>query len=254
MDFDLTSFCYTFFVLVNNSSGDFMGNEVIMILFRVVTILCVLFVLTKLMGKKQLSQMNIYDYLVGITIGNVAADISVELDVSFLGGILALCIYSLFGVVITGISMKSLGIRKFFSGVPTILMENGNIIVSNMKKEGMDIDSLEEEARLNGYFDLSKINYAILETNGQISFLPKVMDDFVTNGSMKLKVKENELGVNLIQDGVVIDKNLEYVGKDNKWLDKFLKKNGYDSYKDVFLLVYKNDKDIAIYNYDGGNI
>lgn len=231
-----------------------MDNEVFMILFRVVVVLCVLFVLTKLMGKKQLSQMNIYDYLVGITIGNVAADISVELDVSFIGGILALCVYSLFGVVITGISMKSLGFRKFFSGVPTILMENGNIIVDNMRKEGMDIDSLEEEARLNGYFDLSKINYAILETNGQISFLPKVMDDFVTNGSMKLKVRENELGVNLIQDGVVIDKNLEYVGKDNMWLDKIIKKKGYDSYKDVFLLVYKSDKDITIYDYNKTNV
>ena len=231
-----------------------MDNEVLMILFRVIIVLSVLFVLTKLMGKKQISQMNIYDYLVGITIGNVAAGISIELDVSFLGGILALCIYSLFGVVITGISMNSFGFRKFFGGVPTILIENGNIIVNNMKKEGVDINSLEEEARLNGYFDLSKINYAILETNGQISFLPKISDDFVTNGSMKLNVEENELGVNLIQDGVVIEKNLEYVSKDSKWLDKLIKKKGYSSYKDIFLLVYKNDRDITIYDYNKRNI
>lgn len=231
-----------------------MDNEVLMILFRVIVVLSILFVLTKLMGKKQISQMNIYDYLVGITIGNVAADISIDLDVSFMGGILALCIYSLFGVVVTSISMKSLGFRQFFSGVPTILMENGKIIVNNMKKEGVDINSLEEEARLNGYFDLNKINYAILETNGQISFLPKVSDDVVTNGSMKLKVEENELGVNLIQDGVVVEKNLEYISKDSKWLDKLIKKKGYSSYKDIFLLVYKNDKDITIYDYKKGNI
>ena len=101
---------------------------------------------------------------------------------------------------------------------------------------------------------MNKINYAILETNGQISFLPKVSDDVVTNGSMKLKVEENELGVNLIQDGVVVEKNLEYISKDSKWLDKLIKKKGYSSYKDIFLLIYKSDKDITIYDYNKRNI
>lgn len=224
-------------------------NEALMIFFRSVLILIILFILTKLMGKKQLSQMNIYDYLVGITIGNVAADISIDLETNFLAGVVSLLVYSLFGVVVTYISLRNLKFNKFFSGSPTVLIEKGKILIGNLKKEGIDINSLEEEARLNGFFDLSKVNYAILETSGKISFLAKVKDDYVTNENMKLKVDENELGINLIQDGVVIDSNLEYVKKDRDWLKKICRKKGYKSYKDIFLLIYKKDNDIWIYDY-----
>lgn len=226
-----------------------MDNEILMMLFRTILVLIILFLLTKLMGKKQISQMNIYDYLVGITIGSIAADISLNLERDFIGGIVSLVVYSLSGIVVTYFSMKNLKFRKIFSGCPTVLIENGNILVNNLRKEGVDINSLEEVARLNGFFDLNKINYAILETNGQISFLPKVKDDYVTNGNMNVNVSENKLGVNLIQDGIVMNDNLEYVKKDVNWLNKVLKKNGYKSSEEVFLMVYKNDDDITLYDY-----
>lgn len=227
-----------------------MDNEILLIIFRTVFLLIILFVMTKLMGKKQLSQMNLYDYLIGITIGNIVAEISLDVEKNFWGGIISLSIYCLSSVIVTYFSMKNLGFRKFFNGNPTILIDNGTILIDNLKKEGIDINSLEEEARLNGYFDLDKINYAILETNGQISFLSKVKDDYVTNGNMKIKTKENLLGINLIQDGTLMKDNLIYIKKNEKWLNKVLSKNGYSSIESVFLFVYKSDNDIFLYGYN----
>lgn len=225
-----------------------MNNELLLVAFRSILILIILFILTKIMGKKQVSQMNIYDYLIGITIGNLAADISLNLDHSLINGILSLIIYSLSSVLVTYLSLKSLKIRKLFSGNPSILIEKGNILIRNLKKEGIDINNLTEEARLEGYFNLSDIEYAILETNGQISFLPKSQNDYVTNKNMKLKTKENELSINLIQDGIIMTGNLEYIQKTEEWLMKRLKEKGYKNPQDIFLLIYKNDKELTIYD------
>ena len=225
-----------------------MNNEIISVIFRTILVLIILFGMTKLMGKKQLSQMNLYDYLIGITIGSVAADISLDIEKNFVAGIVSLGIYCIFNVIVTYFSLKNLKFRKLFCGNPTILVDKGTILVDNLKKEGIDIDSFSEEARLNGFFDLKKIRYAILETNGQISFLTKIEDDYVTNSNMRIKLEENELGINLIQDGIVMNDNLLYIKKDKGWLDKVLKKNGYKSSRDLFLMIYKKDDDITFFD------
>ena len=213
-----------------------MNNDLLLIIFRSALVLVILFVLTKIMGKKQVSQMNMYDYVLGITIGSIAADISLDLEHDLIAGIVSLAIYNLSGVLVTYFSLKSLRIRKIFSGTPSILIEKGRILTSNLKKEGIDINNLEEEARLKGYFDLSKIDYAILETSGQISFLSEK--------------KENNLNINLIQDGEVMYENLDYINKSIKWLDKKIKEKGYSKFSEVFLFLYKSDKEIFIYDYD----
>lgn len=226
-----------------------MDNELLLVTFRCILILIILFGLTKIMGKKQISQMNIYDYLIGITIGNLAADVSLNLKRNLITGILSLIIYALSSVLVTYLSLKNLKFRKLFSGTSTILIERGQILIDNLKKEGIDINNLIEEARLNGCFDISKIEYAVLETNGQISFLLKSTNDYVTNKSMKIKTKENELSVNLIQDGEILYNNLDYVNKKEEWLMNKIKEKGYKKPKEIFLLIYQNDKELTIYDY-----
>ena len=227
-----------------------MEQELLYIFIRSISILVILFLLTKLMGKKQVSQMNMYDYLIGITIGNIAADISLNLDRNFWSGLISLSIYGLSSIIVTYLALNNLKFRRIFNGSPSVLIDSGKILVDNLRKEGVDINSLQEEARLNGYFDLDKINYAIIETNGQISFLPKAKDEYVTNSNMKLKIKETKLGINLIQDGVVLEDNMKYLSKDKKWLKKIINKQGYSNIEEVFLLTYKEDNDIKIYGYD----
>ena len=212
-----------------------MNDELLLVIFRSVLVLIILFFLTKIMGKKQVSQMNIYDYLLGITIGSIAADISLDLNHDLIAGIVSLSIYSLSGVLVTYFSLKNLKLRKIFCGSPTVLIDKGNILVNNLKKEGIDINNLEEEARLKNYYDLTDINYAILETNGQISFLPKS--------------EEDKLNINLIQDGEIMHDNLKSINKTTKWLNKRIKENGYKEVKEVFLFKYKTDNEITIYDY-----
>ena len=214
---------------------------------RTVLILVILFVITRLMGKKQVSQMNIYDYIIGITMGSIAADISLDIEKDLIAGILCLVVYGGSAILVTILTLKSITMRKFINGVPTILIDNGKIIYNNLKKEGIDINDLEEEARQNGYFDLSKINYAILEISGKISFLAKAPYEEVTRDDMKIKAKDEEIKANVIIDGTLIESNLKAVNRDSKWLSNYLEKHGYKDYKDILLMTIDKSGKVNIF-------
>ncbi len=214
---------------------------------RTVFVLIILFVITRLMGKKQVSQMNIYDYIIGITMGSIAADISLDIEKDLVAGVLCLVVYGGSAILVTFLTLKSITMRKFINGVPTILIDNGKIIYNNLKKEGIDINDLEEEARQNGYFDLSKINYAILEISGKISFLAKAPYEVVIRDDMKIKVKDEEIKANVIIDGILIESNLKAVNRDSKWLNDYLKKHGYKDYQDILLMTIDKSGKINIF-------
>lgn len=241
--------------MANNSNGDIMNNELFIISYRTILVLIILFILTKIMGKKQVSQMNAYDYLIGITIGSIAADISLDIEKNLLGGITALIIYGLSSVLVTYLTLKNINFRRVFTGVPTILIDKGKIIEKNMYKEGIDINDLQESARQNGYFNLNKINYAILEVNGNISFMPKSENEVVTKKDIKLKTKEEGLVSNIIIDSTLLEDNLNNINKNKTWLDKELKKKGYKNYNNILLLTIDNNYNIVIYdkNIDSNN-
>ena len=205
-------------------------------IFRTIFVLIILFIITRLMGKKQVSQMNIYDYIIGITMGSIAADISLDIEKDLIAGVLCLIVYGGSAILVTFLTLKSIHVRKFINGVPTVLISEGKIIYNNLKKEGIDINDLEEEARQNGYFDLSKINYAILEISGKISFLAKANYEIVTRDDMKIRTKNEEIKANVIIDGTLIESNLKAINRDSKWLSNYLEKRGYKDYKDILLM------------------
>lgn len=225
-----------------------MDNELLAVIVRTILVLIILFFLTKLMGKKQVSQMNIYDYLIGITIGSIAADIALDIEKSIIAGIVSLLIYGFSEILVTYLTVKSIRFRRVFSGVPTVLIENGKIIEKNLSKEGIDINDLQEEARQNGFFDLSKINYAILEISGKISFLAKTEEETVTKKDMKIKLKEEGLVANIIIDGNLLENNLKNMKKDEKWLEKELKNKGYNDYQNILLMTLDNNNAVTIYD------
>lgn len=234
--------------MTNISNGEIMNNELLIVVMRSILVLVILFFLTKCMGKKQVSQMNIYDYIIGITIGSIAADISLDIEKDAIVGIVSLAIYSLSGVLVTYLTLKNIRFRRIFSGVPTILIENGKILSKNLLKEGIDINDLQEEARQSGYFDLSKVNYAILETTGKISFLAKASEEPVTRKDMKIKVKDESLCANIIIDGTLLEDNLKNMKKDQQWLEKELKNRGYKDYANILLFTLDSSGSIVIYD------
>lgn len=217
------------------------------ICFRTILVLIILFFITKMMGKKQISELNFFDYVVGITIGSIAADISLDIEKNMIAGIAALFIYGFISYIISFVSIKSILARRFFIGVPTVLVEKGKIIESGLKKSKIDVNDLLMEARENGYFNLDKIDYALMEVNGNISFLPKEKEKPVTKKDMKIKCSNEGLTVNAIIDSKYMVNNMKAINKDKEWLDHELKVNGYDNYDNILLATIDNNYKVTIY-------
>ena len=198
----------------------------------------VLFILTKLMGKRQLSQLSMFDYINGITIGSIAAEMATSLEDDFLKPLLAMVIYALFSILISYVSCKSIVLRKFLSGEPLVLMKNGKIYENNLKKAKLDIDEFLVQCRNSGYFDVSNIEEALLEPNGKISFLPISKQRPVTPQDLNLSVPKDAFVINVIVDGNIMKENLKYTGNEEKWLKKQLDKQGISRVEDVFLATW----------------
>ena len=211
------------------------------------TSIIVLFILAKLMGNKQISQLSTFDYINGITIGSIAADISLDIEKNMIAGIAALFIYGFISYIISFVSIKSILARRFFIGVPTVLVEKGKIIESGLKKSKIDVNDLLMVARENGYFNLDEIDYALMEVNGNISFLPKEKEKPVTKRDMKIKCSNEGLTVNAIIDSKYMVNNMKAINKDKEWLDHELKVNGYDNYDNILLATIDNNYKVTIY-------
>ena len=222
-------------------------SDFLNICFRTILVLIILFFITKMMGKKQISELNFFDYVVGITIGSIAADISLDIEKNMIAGIAALFIYGFISYIISFVSIKSILARRFFIGVPTVLVEKGKIIESGLKKSKIDVNDLLMEARENGYFNLDEIDYALMEVNGNISFLPKEKEKPVTKKDMKIKCNNEGLTVNAIIDSKYMVNNMKAINKDKEWLDHELKVNGYDNYDNILLAMINNNYKVTIY-------
>lgn len=225
----------------------FIMSNFLNICFRTILVLIILFFITKMMGKKQISELNFFDYVVGITIGSIAADISLDIEKNMIAGIAALFIYGFISYIISFVSIKSILARRFFIGVPTVLVEKGKIIESGLKKSKIDVNDLLMKARENGYFNLDEIDYALMEVNGNISFLPKEKEKPVTKRDMKIKCSNEGLTVNAIIDSKYMANNMKAINKDKEWLDHELKVNGYDNYDNILLATIDNNYKVTIY-------
>ena len=218
-----------------------------LVFIRSIVTIVVLFLLAKVMGKKQISQLNLFDYIVGITIGSVAADISLDLNKSFLDGVICMLVFGLTGALVSYVTLKSIKLRRFFTGTPSIIIENGKIIEEGLKKVKFDINDLMEELRGAGYFNIDEVAYAVMETNGKISFLPKDEEKPVTKKDMDLKIIPSSLVANIIIDGKIMMNNLKAMNKDEKWLSHELKVLGYKDLDEILLATLDSNDKIMVY-------
>ena len=217
------------------------------VFIRSIVTIVVLFLLAKVMGKKQISQLNLFDYTVGITIGSVAADICLDLNKSFLDGVICMLVFGLTRALVSYVTLKSIKLRRFFTGTPSIIIENGKIIEEGLKKVKFDINDLMEELRGAGYFNIDEVAYAVMETNGKISFLPKDEEKPVTKKDMDLKIIPSSLIANIIIDGKIMMNNLKAMNKDEKWLSHELKVLGYKDLDEILLATLDSNDKIMVY-------
>ena len=221
--------------------------DFLILIIKSITSLFALFILTNALGKKQINQLNMFDYVIGISIGNVVAEMTVNKEVVFLDGIIVMTIYSLMSILVSFLTLKSLKFRKLICGSPIILIENGKIKEKELKKTRIDINELLEEARINGYFDITEIEYAIMETNGKISFLPKSKYVPVNKSDLKIESPYKGLSLELIIDGEVILNNLKKINKSKKWLITRLSNMNYKSINKLLLVVIDSNEKITVY-------
>lgn len=226
-----------------------MSENVISILdivVRSILSLLVLFLLTHLLGKKQLSQLSFFDYIIGISIGSIAAAMAIDDEIPYLHGVLGMLIYGGFVLLSSYISQKSIRARKFLCGVPTILIQNGKLIEQNIKKTRLHINEVLEECRNKGAFSISDVEFAILETSGQISIQLKAQKQPLTPEDMNISASVKGIAANLIIDGVVLTKHLGLVNKDERWLNSELKKEKVNSPQEVLLCSLNYDGTVHI--------
>lgn len=221
--------------------------DLLSIVYRTILMVVVLFVLIKMMGKKQVSQLNFFDYIIGITIGSIVADIALDIEKDIVSGILCLVIFGVMSFLISYCSIKNIKLRRIFEGVPTILIENNKIIEGGLKKSKLDINELLAEARSQGYFKLEDIEYAIMETNGAISFMPVSSSLPVTKKDVNVKINKESLVANVIIDTMLLEENLNGMNKDKKWLDKVLKTKGYIDYDNIMLATLDINDKVVVY-------
>ncbi len=183
----------------------------------------VLFAITKIIGYRQISELSFFDYVVGITIGSVAAEMSTNIDIEWWKGITAMLIYGIIGLSLSLLSQKSIKARKFISGRPIILIEKGKIIKDNIKKARIDIDDLLASARINGYFNIGDIDYAIMENTGKISFQPMPLKRQLNPKDFNFAPVREGLCINVIIDGKIMENDLKNAGMTKKELEKQVK-------------------------------
>lgn len=227
------------------------------VLKSVLTAVCsvvAMFGLTKIMGNKQVSQLSMFDYINGITIGSIAADLAIEDDIKhFIVILVAMIVYALFSIGFSFVTIKSVKLRHILSGRSMILIENGTFVKDNMKKCKIDTSDLLTLARNAGYFNIAQINYAIMEDNGKMSFMPKGWATPATCGDIGVFKKDEGLVCNVIIDGEFMPQNLRHSGKDKKWLDNELLRQGYKNYSTIMLATLDSDFSLSVYTKGNGD-
>ena len=209
--------------------------------------LAAIFLLTKLMGNKQVSQMNLFDYVMGITIGSIAAEMATSLDGKFYYPLTAIVIYTVIMWFISYLTEKNIKLRRFFTGRSIILMQGGKIYQKNFKTSKIDINDFLVQCRINGFFTLDDVDTAILEQNGKISFLPKVQARPVNVQDMNITAKQEKLSFTVVLDGHIMEENLKFSGNNKKWLENELQKQKIGNVKDVFIALCDDNNTLSVY-------
>lgn len=222
-------------------------GETLMVIPRSLFAIILLYLVTKLIGRKQLSELSLFDYVIGISIGNFAAEMIINMDTPYYYGCIAMITFGLVAYLVSIITMKSIKLRRLIIGTPTIVIQNGKILESNLKKLKMDINDLLEQIRIGGVFDLSEVEYAIEEANGKLTIMKKSMYNPITPNDMNIKVKRTDLVANIIIDSKILINNLKNMNKTEEWLEKELKIKGYRDLNKILLATLDINEKLTIY-------
>ncbi len=221
------------------------------IIIRSLVMFTVLFLIVKFLGKKQIKNLTLYDYILSITIGSIAADSIISLDTPLYDGIIALFVFGIIGYIVSTISFHSHAIEEIMDGEPLVLFENNDFNYQNLEAAKLSVGKVLESCRLKGCFDINELDCAVLEPSGDISVLLKGKDQPITSKDLKDNIQKNSpkqtLSYAIIVDGVLDESELKKAKKTKTWLNKYIKDKKLNLENITLLSVDKNNK-VTLFN------
>ena len=206
------------------------------IFIRTLIIYFALVLIMRLLGKRQLGEMELSEFVVAALIADLASHPLQDIGIPMINGLVPIVTLFCCEVLISGVAMKNIRLRALLFGKPSMLVEKGQIRQREMKKNRFTTDELMEELRNQGYLDISAVEYAVLETDGRLSVIPYPSESPVTPSQLKIEAEDKGYPVVVISDGHVIESNLRLVGRDMNWLNKRLAALGVKNTETVFLM------------------
>ncbi|HLS22337.1 MAG TPA: DUF421 domain-containing protein [Pseudogracilibacillus sp.] len=208
-----------------------------------------LFILTKLLGKTQISQLTAFDFIAAIVLGELVGNALFDKEAGIKEIGFVILVWGVILYIIEMITQKFKGSRFLLEGKPALIIHKGELIYEEMRKNKIDINEVQQLLRGKDVFAIQEVEYAILETNGEISVLKKSQFDSPTREDMKIVPTKAEMAFTLINDGEIIHDNLEEIDRTETWLQNELRKQNFEKVEDVFYAEYTKDKPLFIQPY-----
>lgn len=221
-------------------------NNYLILFFRSVATYLVMLLFTRIMGRKQLSQLTYFDYVLGATIGSIAAVASVDKTISVFEGCFSIIIWSLITLLISEITLKNIKLRLLINSEPLLIINNGKVISKNMKKAKYNIGDLLMQLRVKDIFYITDVEIAILEPDGKLSVLKKAEKNAVTAEDMHIQRPKSGIMIELILDGNILYTHLEQIQKNEGWVLEQLKLRNVHNLEDVIFAELQADGQIYI--------
>lgn len=218
--------------------GVFLVNEGLVVVTRSIIAFLTLLVFARLLGKQLVSQLTFFDYVLGITIGSIAASLSVDLESRAWPHWVGLAVWTVAVLGIQIASSKSKVASKIFMGEPVVVISNGKLLEDAMGRMRYTASDLLEQLRNQGIFDISTVDFAVLESDGQLSVLLKPEHRPATVQDLALQPQNSGMSAQLIYDGEVMAENLQATGVDDAWLTRQLQQQGINNAAEIFLASY----------------
>lgn len=198
-------------------------------------------VLTIILGKQQMAEMTYFEYINGITFGSIAAALATDIDTKTGLHFFGLVLFGGLTLLLSFITLKSKWARRLLEGDPVIVIQDGRILEENLRKTRFDVNQIMQLLREKDVFDVSQVQFAILENDGSLSVMRKPEYQQLTLKSLSQPQTKPEMPMELVVDGQIIYENLRKIGKSGRWLMDQLKKRQVKSLRDVFFVSLESD-------------
>lgn len=214
------------------------------IFFRTLIVYAALLFAMRMMGKRQLGELELSELVIAVLISDIAAHPLQDIGIPLMNGILPVIVLFCCELVVSGILVRSQTAKKILCGKPSFLIYNGVVVQTEMQKNRFTIDELAEELRAHSVMDFSRVQYAILETDGRVNAILYPTEQPATAAQLSLPVEDSGYPIILVNNGRLVQDNLRAAGKDERWLQKELSKRKVSDYKEVYLFTVNSANEI----------